>query len=151
MSLSTLRAVNQFTIGMKNAGLWQKCYMIDLCCGSNLAAALVRLKVPAGVVQAYTNLNFVNADYAESVGMTGNATTKCLDGNMDPVSLGISLSSCSLWAYARTTENTTSAHVMLGQNTALMGWTTFLSGIEFVSIVTSGFGKSAIYYMADSD
>ncbi len=128
VSPETMAAANAFARDMKTAGLWEKCIMIDLCAGDNLAAALVRLKVPAGVSRAYTNLNFVSGDYAETTGLTGNGTTKSLDTGLNPVALGWSASSLMLWNYTRTanvTPGVTSyvfGSLWAGANITALGW-----------------------------
>jgi hypothetical protein len=74
--------VNRFVLGCKADGVWGKLLDVGLFAGvDNLAAALVKLKTPAGVQRVLTNNNFVSADYTPtgaSAGLKGNDTTKSL-------------------------------------------------------------------------
>jgi hypothetical protein len=85
VSQTTKDAVQTFVANMKSVGssgtpLWGLCQEIGIFAGSNLAAALVKLKYVSA--STLTNNNFVSGDYAEtggSGGLLGNGTTKYLD------------------------------------------------------------------------
>lgn len=61
-------------------------YLLPLL-GGNLAAALVPLIDSLGAGNA-TNSNFVEADFGESVGLTGDGATKSLDTKLRPSDIG---------------------------------------------------------------
>lgn len=77
-SQSTMLAVSQFVASCKSANIWSKLNRVNLFAGTQLAAALVPLKVGGGNATD-TNVNFVAGDYTEATGLTGNGTTKYLN------------------------------------------------------------------------
>lgn len=147
VSPSTARSADRMVKRLKSAGLWDKIYMLDCCAGNNLTAALVRLKVPSGVVRAYTNNNFVAADYVEtgpSGGLKGDGTTKYLNTLLNPVSQGWSSSSLMLWSYCRETSPAGTTRMQLGvQQTgeiSHLGWinTGTTEGIRLAGLIADG-------------
>ncbi len=147
LSQHTRRAVDRLVRSMKNTALWEKTIAADLCCGDNLSSALVFLKAPAGI-HAYTNYNFVETDYSERAGMTGNGSTKYLDSGLNPVTLGWSASDLMLWCVTRTDNVSAGTSRMSlgsdgGSNTSLfLGW--MASGSrESVAIAAAGASNSA--------
>jgi hypothetical protein len=126
---TAVNAANNLAETLIPVGLWDKSYVIDLCAGDNRTAALIRFKVPSGVPRAYVNNNFVDGDYTQATGLTGNGTTKYLATGLNPVTQGWSTSNLGMWAYTRTAVvGTGTSRVTMGstgtggdQNTAL-GW-----------------------------
>lgn len=101
MSDSTILALNTLVSTLQTQGIWDLLYDVWPCCGSNLSAALVKLKVAPGTATAYTNNNFAGGDYNEtggSGGLNANGTTQYLSGGVQLVTLGLN---CSLFASAR--------------------------------------------------
>jgi len=88
VSVGTLAAVNTFCNAIDAASIRDRFYRLNLFCGDS-DASLVAVRVPLyrgtslGGTQygnaLDTNNNFVQGDYSESVGLTGNATSKYLD------------------------------------------------------------------------
>jgi hypothetical protein len=74
---NTRTAVQTFVATMKLTNLWSLCDEIGVFAGSNLSAALVKLKYKT--IPSLLNSNFVEADYSEATGLLGNGTTKYLD------------------------------------------------------------------------
>lgn len=131
ISVPTLHSADRFVKSMKGEGIWDKLYMVDLCAGDSLTAALVRLKVPAGISRTYTNVNFVAADYIErgaSGGLTGNGSSKYLNSGIKPSSLGYSVTSFGMMAYTRTAAAGGTSQVSIGSqasassNVSVLGW-----------------------------
>src|SRR2546430_3888343 len=68
-----LAALDRFIRDCQSSGAWAKLQEIYPLCGSNLAAAMVKLKYVS--VQNMTAVNFVDADFVSSGfarGVTGN-------------------------------------------------------------------------------
>lgn len=131
VSASTVRAATEMVRALKGAGVWDKIYMLGPCAGDQLAAALVRLKVPSGVSATMANSNFIASDYTETGsngGLAGDGSTKYLDLLLNPISQGWSDSSLMLWAYTRTaatagTSRGTIGAIISNSGTGL-GWLT---------------------------
>lgn len=70
-------AVNEFVLATKAAGIWDKLVDVAPFAGAQLAAALIKLKGPAGTL-ALTNHNFVGGDYTQATGLNGDGATKYL-------------------------------------------------------------------------
>jgi hypothetical protein len=77
VSTAAKDAVQKFVTNTKAAGLWSLLQEVGVFCGSNLTAALVKLKYVTAA--SLTNVNFVSGDYTEATGLMGNGTTKRLD------------------------------------------------------------------------
>lgn len=79
LSDASLDAVNAFVVTCKEKALWAKLLDVGVFAGSNLTAALVKLKHSGQAT--LTNNNFIAGDYAETGangGLLGNGTTKFL-------------------------------------------------------------------------
>lgn len=84
---STVDAVDTFVRETKNSGVWPFLLDVGVFAGDQLAAALVKLKYPAGGQSTLTNMNFVGGDYTErgvNGGLVGNGTTKYLKTGVTP-------------------------------------------------------------------
>ncbi|MBN3993896.1 MAG: hypothetical protein HWQ36_26280 [Nostoc sp. NMS2] len=104
ISNSSLQAHNTFVKSLKLGGIWDKCLEIATYAGNDLNAALVKLKYPSGIQSSLTNVGFVNADYSEITGLSGDTSnTKYLKTGFIPsVQLTSSLDA-HLSVYARNT------------------------------------------------
>jgi hypothetical protein len=86
VSGSTLKAVSDFCKSIDQAGIRDRLARVNLVCGTGLNAALVplyrgfsRTGTQYGNATDTNNGPFVSADYVESSGLKGNATSKDLD------------------------------------------------------------------------
>jgi hypothetical protein len=83
VSAGTIASVEVFVKGLKADSLWDSLLEIGVFAGvDNLAAALVKLKMPSGISRTLTNVNMVSGDYTasgSSAGLQGNGTTKYLN------------------------------------------------------------------------
>lgn len=150
VSAATQRHAHVMVRALKQARLWEKIYMLDCCAGDNLTASLVRLKVPAGVARAYTNNNFVAADYTErgaSGGLKGDGTTKYLNTLLNPAAQGWVESDFMLWGYFRETSPAGTTRIALGQETTAPNITQLAWAIagsaEVIRIATNSATASA--------
>jgi len=91
VSASTMRAVSKFCADIDAAGMRDRFYRMSLVCGNNLLAALVPLyRGPSRTGTQHgsatdTNVGpFVSADYAQTTGLEGNGSTKCLNTGLAP-------------------------------------------------------------------
>jgi hypothetical protein len=112
IKMEHLAALDRFIRDCQNSGAWAKVQEVYPLCGSNLAAAMVKLKYVA--VQNMTAVNFVDADFASSGfarGITGNGTTKYVDTLFPQSSLG---ATAHLSAYLRTAESGATARYWIG-------------------------------------
>lgn len=75
---ATAQAVNTFVKAAKANGYWSKIERINLYAGDQLAACLTPLKIGSGTATDVPAA-FVEADYAENVGLKGNTTSKWLN------------------------------------------------------------------------
>lgn len=78
ISNASLTAHQAFVTTLKSSGVWNNLSEIATYAGSNLNAALVKLKYPSGIQSVLTNVNFVSTDYTENSGLNGNGLTKYL-------------------------------------------------------------------------
>jgi hypothetical protein len=105
---SSAEAVNHFIYrSEKVAGLWNNLSRVNVMVGDQLAAMLTPIKVRFGSGgTAYdTNNGFVEGDFDESVGLSGDATNKYLDtgkpANSEPVDTNhIALYNTTAWIAA---------------------------------------------------
>jgi hypothetical protein len=67
-------ALITFVDTLNNAGIWTKLLEVWTSTGSNLSAALVKLKFPSGIQSSLTNNNFVAGDYTQATGLQGGAS-----------------------------------------------------------------------------
>lgn len=95
-------AISNFVSTLRLKGLWGKIDDAAILCGSTtLSGALVKFKGD----NAITNVNFVDGDYDESLGLTGDGSTKYLDLNYNPVTDGtLSVTSTHLAVYSEDTS-----------------------------------------------
>ena len=84
VSQNTANKINDLCYAIDAAGLRSKIMRLNLFCGNNLAACLVPLYRGASLSSEQygprtdTNTNFVEADYVEIAGLTGNGSNKYL-------------------------------------------------------------------------
>lgn len=78
ISAATKAATHRLVQDLKQGNVWNSLFDVGLLAGDQLAAALVKLKHPAGVQSTLTNVNFISGDYTEATGLKGNGTTKRL-------------------------------------------------------------------------
>lgn len=83
----SLQHVDKFVRDCKEAGVWSKLIEVATFTGDQLAAACTKVK--HSDVQSISSFNFVEGDYSEATGLTGNGTTKYLDLNFAPAVVGI--------------------------------------------------------------
>lgn len=86
INYGSLQAVSTAVKQMKGAGLWTSLRVWAPMVGNDLGAARVQFLITsAGVVtfSQATNANFVAGDWVESVGLTGNGTTKYLNTGVE--------------------------------------------------------------------
>jgi len=122
VSASTLKAVSQFCRDIDLAGIRSKFRRVNLFCG-NSDASLVAARVPLYRGESRTgtqygnaldtNVNFVQGDYAESSGLTGDGTSKYLNTGFNISDLP-GAANCHLASYIRGTQNISSARTLLG-------------------------------------
>ncbi|MEH1821521.1 MAG: hypothetical protein V7L31_20980 [Nostoc sp.] len=67
-------ALITFVDTLNNAGIWVKLLEVWTSTGSNLAAALVKLKYPSAIQSSLTNNGFVSGDYTPTTGLQGGAS-----------------------------------------------------------------------------
>src|SRR5687768_7004111 len=72
ISPTHLAAVNTFVAGCKADNTWSKLKDVGTFTGTNLTAALVKLKSLSGT--SYTNVGFADGDYTETTGLKGNGS-----------------------------------------------------------------------------
>lgn len=84
LTASTLAAVDNLVKSYKKENIWNKKIDIGLFVGSNLAAALVKLKFPSGVQSTLTPTDFVEGDYSQASGLAGDGLTKALNTGVIP-------------------------------------------------------------------
>lgn len=96
-SIPTLAALSTFIAGMKTDGLWTGEACFNPMCGNQLAACLVQYS--GGVWAPATNVGFVNGDYTEATGLTGNGA-KYLNTGLIP-SASLTLNDTHLAIYNR--------------------------------------------------
>lgn len=146
-SLATISSVNSLVRKLKASGLWYKSYMIDACCGNDLTASLVRLKVPDGISRSYTNVNLVSGDYSETVGRTGDGSSKYLRSGINLSTAGWSSSSLMLWAYHRATVSAGTSRISIGATATgagatALGWA-LTGSVEAVGIANTNANNSS--------
>lgn len=80
----SLRLTDQLIRGLKTDGL--RSSMVDVwpCAGTTLAGALVKLIYPSSDISSLINTNFSDGNYSESVGLTGDGTSKYLNTQLVP-------------------------------------------------------------------
>lgn len=107
ISTATKGYVNTFVLAAKANGYWSKLNRINLFCGDQLLAAVVPLKIGGGNTTD-TNHNFVNGDYTEATGLTGDGSTKYLETGLNP-SVSLTANSTHISVYNR--SSTGSGHI----------------------------------------
>lgn len=134
----TFSATNQFVVGLKSDGIWDLLLDIGIFVGSNLDAALVRLKIMPSKPDSYTNYGYTNSDYSEAIGIQGG-NFKYLDTNINPSEIGFTAGASF---YLREPVMGGSSKVYLGSDTNsssvfLLGYLSTGSADEFRFTTTS--------------
>lgn len=97
---SSLKAVDVFIKGCKANGIWELLIDAGVFAGSNLNAALVKLKYPSNVISSYINNNFLGADYSETTGLNpGTNTNKHLQTGILTSALNSNSCYVAAWNY----------------------------------------------------
>jgi hypothetical protein len=122
VSGSTLKAVSDFCKSIDQAGIRSKFRRLNLFCGDS-DASLVAVRVPLYRGESRTgtqygntldtNVNFVQGDYAEATGLTGNGTSKYLNTGFNVSDLP-GAANCHIASYIRGTQDIASARTLLG-------------------------------------
>ena len=119
---STLSAVSKFCFAIDAAGIRSKFRRLNLFCGTS-DASLVAVRVPLYRGESRTgtqygnaldtNVNFVQGDYAENSGLTGDGTSKYLNTGFNVSDLP-GAANCHLASYIRGTQSIASARTLMG-------------------------------------
>jgi hypothetical protein len=122
VSPSTLKAVSDFCRSIDTAGIRSKFRRLNLMCGTS-DASLVAVRVPLYRGESRTgtqygntldtNVNFVQGDYAENTGLTGDGSSKYLNTGFNVDQLP-GAANCHLASYIRGTQNIASARTLIG-------------------------------------
>ena len=122
VSGSTLKAASDFCKSIDQAGIRSKFRRLNLFCGDS-DASLVAVRVPLYRGESRTgtqygnaldtNVNFVQGDYAEATGLTGNGTSKYLNTGFNVSDLP-GAANCHIASYIRGTQDIASARTLLG-------------------------------------
>lgn len=91
ISSNSATYVDNFIRSCMDGGIWSKILDCGVFVGSNLTAAMAKLKAFNGTAATLTNYNFVAGDYNESGttgGLLGNGSTKYLGTGVTPAMLG---------------------------------------------------------------
>jgi hypothetical protein len=122
VSGSTLKAVSDFCKSIDQAGIRSKFRRLNLFCGDS-DASLIAARVPLYRGESRTgtqygntldtNVNFVQADYTENSGLTGNGTSKYLNTGFNVDQLPAA-DDCHLSTYIRGTQDITAARGLIG-------------------------------------
>lgn len=100
VSTSTMAAVNKWLMDLNAAGLYSKILRANLFCGNNLTACITPLiNVQGGASD--TNVNLIESDYSEALGLHGDGSTKYLKTGLSPTGPTIGIA-----CYSRTAFNT---------------------------------------------
>ncbi len=122
VSPSTLKAVSDFCRSIDRAGIRSKFRRLNLMCGTS-DASLVAVRVPLYRGESRTgtqygntldtNVNFVQGDYAENSGLTGDGSSKYLNTGFNVDQLP-GAADCHLASYIRGTQNIVSTRTLVG-------------------------------------
>jgi hypothetical protein len=122
VSGSTLKAVSDFCKSIDQAGIRSKFRRLNLFCGDS-DASLVAVRVPLYRGESRTgtqygntldtNVNFVQGDYAENSGLTGDGSSKYLNTGFNVDQLP-GAADCHLASYIRGTQNIVSTRTLVG-------------------------------------
>jgi hypothetical protein len=122
VSGSTLKAASDFCKSIDQAGIRSKFRRLNLFCGDS-DASLVAVRVPLYRGESRTgtqygntldtNVNFVQGDYAEATGLTGNGTSKYLNTGFNVSDLP-GAANCHIASYIRGTQDIASARTLIG-------------------------------------
>jgi lysophospholipase L1-like esterase len=130
---STIQAIDQFIVDLKRDSLWNLFVEIYPFVGTNLNAALVKLKNGTGTGTSLTNNGFVAADYSQEAGFgipSGN-TSKFLNTGFIPSNFGISCANLTMFGTCTNDNVVASAS----------------SGAIFSTLKTGNTAGSQIYYV----
>lgn len=109
-------AVTDLYNTLARTGVWDRLSEVWPCVGTNLTAAMQKLKIAPTTQTAYTNTGFVGGDYAQtgaSGGLTGDGTAKFIGPGPALSSFGID---CSLFVAAKTANAGAGQRTWLGAN-----------------------------------
>jgi hypothetical protein len=122
VSPSTLKAVSDFCRSIDTAGIRSKFRRLNLMCGTS-DASLVAVRVPLYRGESRTgtqygntldtNFNFVQGDYAENSGLTGDGSSKYLNTGFNVSDLP-GAANCHIASYIRGTQDIASARTLMG-------------------------------------
>jgi len=122
VSGSTLKAVSDFCKSIDQAGIRSRFRRLNLFCG-NSDASVIAVRVPLYRGESRTgtqygnaidtNVNFVQGDYAEATGLTGNGSTKYLNTGFNVDQLP-GAANCHIASYIRGTQDIASARTLVG-------------------------------------
>lgn len=112
---STKSAVATLVTALKTAGVWPKIQRMNLFAGTGLAACAVPLiNTAGGTLDTLTN--FVESDYSESTGLTGDGSTKYLNTGMLASALTANSTHWSVY-YKRATAGNQQLHIGATEST----------------------------------
>lgn len=106
VSFRTMQCLDKFVIDARESGVWSCLKEVLPLVGSNLNAALVKLKY-SNIATSASAVNFVSGDFSEATGLLGDGATKHLDLHYTPANLMTAL--VGLASYNR--EDTTGASI----------------------------------------
>jgi hypothetical protein len=112
---TTLSALSTFIKSAKANSYWTKIVCFNPIAGNQLTAALIQYT--SGSWASATNHNFVNGDYTEATGITGNGSTKYIDTGLVPAT-SLTLNSTHLAIYNRSSSASASGGVHIGADDA---------------------------------
>lgn len=109
-SAATLAAMSTFNTTLKATTVWAKLNRLNLFCGDQLAACVVPVKRGGGFATD-TIVNFVNGDYTELTGLTGNGANKYLNTGLI-ASATLTLNDTHLAVYNRSSIAASGGHAI---------------------------------------
>lgn len=115
VSTGAQSAVETLVTALKTAGVWTKIQRMNLFAGTGLAACAVPLINTAGATLD-TLTNFVEGDYSESTGLTGDGSTKYLNTGMLASALTANSTHWSVY-YKRATAGNQQLHIGATEST----------------------------------
>ena len=121
VSLRSVQHVDKFVRDCKEAGIWSKLAFVMPFIGASLSGATAPLREIITLTTA-TAVNFVDADYSEATGLTGNGSTKYLNLNFNANALA---ATGHIAFYQRNDDVQTGNRWMMGAND---GTTQFILG-----------------------
>jgi lysophospholipase L1-like esterase len=129
----TLFAVDAFVSAGKRDGWWTKLVDCSPMLGSNLAAALVKLKAASGAGGSLSNHNFVSGDYTpiDGIGTGSNSnSSKYLDTGVVPSAQSLSATNISYGTCQLTEDTQSPGYGFMGDSPA--------TGTSHISVAYDG-------------